>query len=613
LQTALSLSQPSGSWSQSYGYDSQWRMTNIVSPAGAFAYSYNFQPASSLVSQILLPNGASITNSYDALARLTQTTLNNYWGHPLDGYSHQYDPLGLRTNIVRNLGLTTSTVTAGYDSIGQLTSWSAKESGGALRQNEQLGFNYDAAHNLHSRTSGALSQTFNTDAANELTSVTRSGTFTLSGATPAPATNITVNGQAAQTYGDFTFARTNLTLANGNNTFTNVAQNTYGVVVTNTFTVNLPSSVSLNSDGNGSLTNDGARTFGYDSENQLTNVMVAGQWQSSFVYDGLNRRRIARDYSWSGSAWVLTNEVHYIYDGNLVIQERDTNNNPLVTYTRGLDLSGDLWDAGGIGGLLARTDANGSTFYHEDGMGNITALMDSHQNIAGRYLYSPFGKLLGQWGTLADANTMRFSSKPVHNGIYDFGFRPYEPDFGRFLNQDPIQEAGGINLYGFVANNPLFWIDPFGLDPLGHHLIPRSIWNKLSDRVKNVWDKNPKNRLDAKGYKAHNGKNYGPKGGPKVKCDKYGKAVNDELNKYLEDKGVKSAEDLSDKELQDFADKIRNTTDGDIGNYNEGVADEIAEAEASAAEGAEAAEVAEALEVAVEVDEAVVTAGAIIK
>jgi hypothetical protein len=61
-------------------------------------------------------------------------------------------------------------------------------------------------------------------------------------------------------------------------------------------------------------------------------------------------------------------------------------------YTRGLDLSGSLQGAGGIGGLLARTDANGSTFYHSDAAGNITALMDGQENIVARYLYNPFWK-----------------------------------------------------------------------------------------------------------------------------------------------------------------------------------------------------------------------------
>jgi RHS repeat-associated protein len=489
LRTALSLSQPSGSWSQTYGFDSSWRMTNIVSPAGAFGYSYNVQPESSLISEISLPNEAYITNSFDSLARLKQTSLNNYykWGHTLDGYSYGFDALGLATNITRNLGLTSSSVSVGFDNIGQITSWMAKETNGTPRLDEQLGFGFDTADNLHTRTNGLLSQAFNADAANELTNVTRGGTFTLSGATPAPVTNITVNGNAAQTYGDFTFASTNNSLVNGSNTFTIIAQNMYGVAVTNSLTLNLPTNVSLASDANGNLTNDGMRTFGYDSENQLTNVAVAGQWRSSFVYDGLNRRRIARDYTWSSGAWVQTNEVHYIYDGYLPIQERDSNNVPQVTYTRGLDLSGDLWDAGGIGGLLARTDTNSSTFYHGDGAGNITALMDGNENIVGRYLYNPFGKLIGQWGSMANANTMQFSSMPQRRGITLYPLRGYEPNFQRFLNQDPIQELGGINLYRFVGNNPINGIDPFGLwnlwDPATWGVptgAGTSMWNSLN-------------------------------------------------------------------------------------------------------------------------------------
>jgi RHS repeat-associated protein len=467
LRTNLTLSQTSSNWSQSYGFDSGWRMTNTVSPAGAFVYGYNFQPASSLVTGIRLPNWASITNSFDSLGRLTQTSLNNYWGHPLDSYTYMPDARGLRTNIVRNLGLTSSTVSAGFDNIGQLTSWNASDAGGALRQNEQLGFGYDAAHNLHSRNNGGLAQTFNVDAANELTSVSRTGTFTVSGATPAPATNVTVNGQLAQTYGDFTFASTNNSLTSGANTFTIIAQNAYGVAVTNNLTLNLPSSVSLNSDGNGSLTNDGTLLFAYNTENQLTNMTLAGVWKSDFVYDGLNRRRIERDYIWQGGSWASTNETRFIYDGYLLLQERDTNNNALATYTRGLDLSGSLQGAGGIGGLLARTDTNGSTFYHADGVGNITALMDGSENIVARYLYNPFGKLLGEWGSMANVNSMQFSSMPVHrlSGMPHLPFRDLDTTVSQFLTADPMGEAGGTPLHGFARNNPLSYIDPTGKAP----------------------------------------------------------------------------------------------------------------------------------------------------
>lgn len=214
-------------------------------------------------------------------------------------------------------------------------------------------------------------------------------------------------------------------------------------------------------------------SLAYDAENQLTNITVAGSWKSDFTYDGLNRRRIERDYSWSGSTWAPTNEIRYIYDGYLLVQERNSNNAVMVTYTRGIDMSGSVHGAGGIGGLLARTDGTGSAFYHADGSGNITALINGSQNFVARYLYNPFGKLEGKWGALADANTMQFSSMPQHDGLTFYPFRAYEPNLQRFLNQDPIQENGGINLYAFVGNSPLNRVDPLGL-AFGDWWDPRS-------------------------------------------------------------------------------------------------------------------------------------------
>jgi len=54
------------------------------------------------------------------------------------------------------------------------------------------------------------------------------------------------------------------------------------------------------------------------------------------------RRRVRREYTWAAGAWLKTNEVHYIYDANVVVQERDVNNTPAVSYTRGHDLSASL-------------------------------------------------------------------------------------------------------------------------------------------------------------------------------------------------------------------------------------------------------------------------------
>ncbi len=132
-------------------------------------------------------------------------------------------------------------VAVGYDNIGQLTSWAATESNGAPRLSEQLAWTYDKAQDLQSRTAGSLVQTFTVDPANQLTNVTRTGTLTVSGNTPAPATSVTVNGQAATTYGDLTFAATNLNPAS--TAFTNIAQNTYNLKATNVLTAALPAPV----------------------------------------------------------------------------------------------------------------------------------------------------------------------------------------------------------------------------------------------------------------------------------------------------------------------------------------------------------------------------------
>jgi RHS repeat-associated protein len=49
-------------------------------------------------------------------------------------------------------------------------------------------------------------------------------------------------------------------------------------------------------------------------------------------------------------------------------------------------------------------------------------------------------------------------------GLVRFGYRDYDPDVGRWTAKDPIGFAGGdTDLYGYVINDPIKWIDPWGL------------------------------------------------------------------------------------------------------------------------------------------------------
>jgi RHS repeat-associated protein len=186
------------------------------------------------------------------------------------------------------------------------------------------------------------------------------------------------------------------------------------------------------------------------------------------VYDGLGRLRKRLEYV-NGT---LQTTTLYLYDGRRVIQERDVNDNPTVSYTRGPDLSGSLEGAGGIGGLLARSSGYSSgnwtshAYYHADGNGNITCLINASQSVVASYRYDPFGNTLSQSGSLAAANVYCFSSKEIHSNtnsvLYYYGYRFYDPSLQRWINRDPIEEEGGMNLYEFVGNEPTLQIDPFG-------------------------------------------------------------------------------------------------------------------------------------------------------
>jgi RHS repeat-associated protein len=254
-------------------------------------------------------------------------------------------------------------------------------------------------------------------------------------------------------------------LSSSASSYTAIASDTYGRHSTNTINVSLSTSITLKYDGNGNLTNDGLRTFAYDDENQLTQVAGTLGWSNVFVYDAKMRRRISKQYS---SAGTETNEIRYIYDGNLVLQERNSANTTGATYLRGLDLSGTMQGAGGIGGLLAVTNPAWSQafYYHSDGGGNVTMLVTATNTIAARYLYDAFGNILAKSGQMADTNLYRFSSKEAdaNSGLTYYLYRFYDPNLQRWINRDPFEEVGGINLYEFVRNSPIGLVDHRGLN-----------------------------------------------------------------------------------------------------------------------------------------------------
>src|SRR5437667_564391 len=131
LRSSATLQQANASsWVQSYLYDSMRRLTNVVSAAGTFAYTYDaglggVTAASGLIRKLSLPGGSYITNAFDTVARLSDTWLKDSAGGILNRHSYVYDVGGERTKQTFKDG---NYVDYTYDAIGQLKTALGKES-----------------------------------------------------------------------------------------------------------------------------------------------------------------------------------------------------------------------------------------------------------------------------------------------------------------------------------------------------------------------------------------------------------------------------------------------------------------------------------------------------
>jgi RHS repeat-associated protein len=101
-------------------------------------------------------------------------------------------------------------------------------------------------------------------------------------------------------------------------------------------------------------------------------------------------------------------------------------------------------------------------FTHCNHRGDIIATRNG-TTTTGTYGYSAIGNLQSVVGP--DVCRFKFSSKErdASTGLSYYGARFYAPVWQRFINRDPIEEDGGLNLYVFVRNDPIDWIDILGL------------------------------------------------------------------------------------------------------------------------------------------------------
>jgi len=115
---------------------------------------------------------------------------------------------------------------------------------------------------------------------------------------------------------------------------------------------------------------------------------------------------------------------------------------------------------------LCRFDEEGFETYHNDQLGTSHELTDEG-NITWSGIYDIYGSISGRYIGESD-NRIRFQGQYADTeiGLHYNCFRYYDPELGRYINQDPVGLVGGLNQYEYTQN-PLNWTDPLGLSGRG--------------------------------------------------------------------------------------------------------------------------------------------------
>jgi RHS repeat-associated protein len=191
------------------------------------------------------------------------------------------------------------------------------------------------------------------------------------------------------------------------------------------------------------------------------NIIIA------YTYDILGRRN---------SETITSNNIlttkYFIYDDREVILEQDQTFKTTTRYLRNPE------SRGGIGGIISAENYSDKTktinYYTYDQQGNVTQLLNEKGAITANYKYNAFGMLIAQSGKSATINNYHFSTKEYSplSGLSYFGARYYNPRQGRWLTPDPAGMIDGPNLYAYVGNNPINFVDPYGLQSIPGQILP---------------------------------------------------------------------------------------------------------------------------------------------
>jgi RHS repeat-associated protein len=224
-------------------------------------------------------------------------------------------------------------------------------------------------------------------------------------------------------------------------------------------------------DGNGNLSSDGANDYVHDAVNRLITATV-GSTTWTYAYGPLDRRMSKTDG---------TNIFQYLYDNDRAVAEYNGTGTLLRKYIYGPGLDEPIM-------MIVPGDPNETVYYyHADHLGSVIGLTNDAGAWVEKYAYTLYGKPAAP-STVGNPYMYTGRRLDTETGLYYYRARYYDPNLRRFIETDPIGYAGGMNLYAYVGNSPINFVDPLGLEP-----PDRSLWvpfesnvGMLLDAIKNT-------------------------------------------------------------------------------------------------------------------------------
>ncbi len=479
-----------------YLYDSAGRLEHV--DLGDLRSTYSYVSNSGLLDTVSQKtNGVTLhamQRSSDQLGRL-QSIASQASVAPTISHSYGYNLANQRTSATREDG---RSIAYGYDALGHLNSAIETLSDSSVRAGRSFAYGYDALGNRTDAEFGDSNQIAYTPAngdASQYATIAHPGKVVVTGEAD-PGASVSVDGRPAAARQGRYFAD-EIALDNTASPVAaslDIAATLGSVTETRSVEASVPSALSsLEYDADGNLTFDGRNDYTWDAENRLVEIStrsgretvgaVFPSFHQRMDYDDLGRRTRSRTWHKIGGTEHLVRDDAFVYDGWRLAAVLSGHDGALrQRFAWGLDLSHTVGGAGNAGGLLVFEDTvlGQSHFPRYDGKGNVVGLIAAKGapaeapvgtpgagEMSATYEYDPFGNALAATGHSATRNPFRFGTvlqDPVTRYSY-YGYRFYDPAHGRWLSRDPLAEAGGLNLYGFVGNDPINAVDVLGMEP----------------------------------------------------------------------------------------------------------------------------------------------------